>query len=239
MFIVTFTKAATHTSTSTTTTTTSATTVTSTTTSSTTTTRFYCGQSCLNQSWINNSSGLAWWPFDGSYLDNYGVYNGYSSPNLPTFVTGYIGQAASFNVSALEAMFAPFVPLTSISFTVTAWIQPTAYPNPSDHSILGLCPSQTTNYCLHLNIRNQKLYFGFYYNDVPGTTTILLNQWVHTAFVFDISNMQQTIYLNGVQDAQGTVTSALLVTAGNLTIGTNEGVVIPNNYFEVRQCDSG
>jgi hypothetical protein len=199
----------------------------------TTTTIFNCGQSCLNQSWIDTSGGLAWWPFDGSYLDNTGVYNGYPSPNLPTFVTGYIGQAASFNASVTQAMYTPFIPLNNVSFTVQAWIQPTGYPNPSDHSIVGLCPSQTTDYCLHINIRNQKLYFGFYFNDVPGTTIILLDLWVHTAFVFDISTMQQTIYLNGFQDAQGTVSSALLVTSGNFTIGTNEGVVIPYNYYQV------
>jgi hypothetical protein len=149
-------------------------------------------------------------------------------------VTGYIGQAASFNASAKQAMYTTFIPLNNVSFTIEAWIQPTGYPNPSDHSIVGLCPSETSDYCLHINIRNRKLYFGFYFNDDPGATIILLDQWVHTAFVFDVSTMQQTIYLNGFQDGQHIVSSALLVTTGNLTIGTNEGVVIPYNYYQVR-----
>ena len=64
---------------------------------------------------------------------------------------------------------------------------------------------------------------------------IALNQWIHTAFVFDSSTRKQTIYLNGFQNGQTTVSSVLLVTSGNFTIGTNEGVVIPNNYYQVRR----
>jgi hypothetical protein len=131
-------------------------------------------------------------------------------------------------------MYTPFIPLNNISFTVEAWIKPTGYPNPSDFSIVGLCPIRTTNYCLHINIRNQKLYFGFYFNDVQGGTTILLNQWIHAAFVFDATVNNQTIYLNGFQDGQNTVSSVLRVTSGNFTIGTNEGVALPYNYFQVR-----
>ena len=122
-----------------------------------------------------------------------------------------------------------------MSFTVEAWIKPTGYPNPSDFSIVGLCPSQTTNFCLHINIRNTRLYFGFYFNDVAGATVIQLNKWVHTAFVFDVTTLRMTVYLNGFVDGQGTLSSSLLVKSGNFTIGTNEGVVIPNNYFHVSE----
>jgi hypothetical protein len=200
----------------------------------TTTTAFDCGQSCLNQSWIDSSGGLALWPFDGSYIDIISGYNGFSSPNLPTFVTGYLGQAAAFNASITQEMFTPFIPLNNVSFTVEAWVKPTGYPNPSDHSIVGLCPAQSTDYCLHINIRNQKLYFGFYFNDAQGGTVILLNQWINAAFVFDVTTKIQTIYLNGFQDGQHTSTSALLVESGNFTIGTNEGVSVPDNHFQVR-----
>jgi hypothetical protein len=203
-------------------------------TTTTTAIVLYCGQSCLNQSWINTSDGLAWWPFYGSYLDSTGIYNGYPSPNLPTFVTGYIGQAASFNASAKQAMYTSFIPLNNVSFTVEAWIQPTGYPNPTDHSIVGLCPSATANHCLHINIRSKKLHFGFYFNDARGTTTILLNQWIHTAFVFDISIKKQTIYLNGIQDGAAYVSSAFAATSGNFTIGVNERVVTTTNNFQVR-----
>lgn len=204
----------------------------------TTTTSFYCGASCLYQSWYDSSGGLAFWPFEGDYTDVVGGYNGYSSPNLPSFVTGVFGKAIYLNQSATQAIFTPYIPLRNRSFTVEAWIKPTGYPNPSDFSIVGLCPSQTTNYCLHINIRNTKLYFGFFFNDVQGGTIIQLNQWIHATFVFEVTTQVMTIYLNGVVDGQTTLSSSLLVMSGNFTIGTNEGVVIPNNYFHVSHIES-
>jgi hypothetical protein len=131
-------------------------------------------------------------------------------------------------------MYTPFIPLNNVSFSVEAWIQPTGYPNPSDHSLLGICESTSTDYCLHLVIRNKQLYFGFYGDDLPGVTTLLLNQWVHVAFVFDVTTKEQTIYINGFSDASHTANNALLVKGRNVTIGTNEMINTPNNFFQVR-----
>ena len=152
---------------------------------------------------------------------------------MPTFTAGIFGDAALFNASARQALFTSFIPLHEVSFTIEAFINPTAYPYSGDASIVGLCPLQDDDHCLHINIRNEKLYFGFYYNDVGGKTTLALNQWVHTAFVFDITSNILTIYLNGFLDAKAHVVGALKVTAGSFTIGTNEGVSLPNNFFEV------
>ena len=173
------------------------------------------------------------WTFDETFTDSTGTYNGYGSSNLPNFTVGYFGQAALFNASAQQAIYAPFIPLNNASFTVEVWIKPTGYPNSRDHSIVGLCPSKVTNQCLHINIRYRKLYFGFYRNDVPGITILPLNQWMHTAFVFDAITKVQTIYLNGFQDAQTTTSNVLSVNAGNFTIGINEGVNFPYSYFQV------
>jgi hypothetical protein len=201
----------------------------------TTTTAFTCGQSCLNQSWIQSSDILAVWPFDDSYDDITGTYDATPTPsgNPPTFVTGYLGQAASFNASAEQAMYTSFIPLNNVSFTVGAWIQPTGYPNPEDHDIVGLCKSTTTDYCLHIVIRYRKLYFGFYGDDCSGTTILLLNQWVHVAFVFDLTKMTKTIYLNGFQNNGLCTSNVLRVQSVNFTIGTSL-VYTPNNYFQVR-----
>ena len=173
------------------------------------------------------------WYFDGNYNDAVGSYHGYSTPGLPSFYTGYFGQAIFFNATARQALYAPFIPLNNVSFTVEAWIMPTAYSGQSDYSLIGLCPIQVTNKCLHINIRNLKLYFGFYFNDITGTSTIQLNKWIHVAFVFDVTNYQQSIYLDGILERQAIQSSALRAESGNVTFGTNEGVATPNNFFEV------
>ena len=178
------------------------------------------------------------WRFEGSFNDATNTYNGTPSANPPIFVNGYVGQAASFTASAQQAIYTPFIPIHEISFTIEAWINPSGFPNPTDASIVGLCPSQRADYCLHVNIRNGKLYFGFYYNDLAGATTITTGRWIHTAFVFDVGAMTLTIYLNGVMDGKTTVTSALLVSSGIFTIGTNQGVALPQNFFQVISSDS-
>ncbi|UJR32941.1 hypothetical protein I4U23_020402 [Adineta vaga] len=197
-----------------------------------TTTPLICGPSCLNQSWIDDSSILAQWSFEGIFTDKTGVYNGRTSTNLPTFTTGFIGQAVYFNASTQQAIYTPHIPLNEVSFTIEAWIKPTGYQRTYDLSIVGSCPSLIVDHCLHINIRNRNLYFGFYYDDIQGGTYISFDQWMHVAFVFDITTKLQTIYLNGFINGKQTSQSALLVSSGDFTIGTNAGVNYPDNFFQ-------
>ena len=201
---------------------------------STTTTALDCGQSCLNQSWINQSNEIARWSFDGTLDDSISGYNPISSLNLPTLTIGYLGQAALFNASAQQSIFTPFIPLYNRSFTIEAWIKPTGYPNVKDHSIVGLCPTYSSHICLHLMIRYQKLYFGFQNYDQSGTTNLIIQNWYHVAFVYDYVTTQQTVYLNGFQNGYRTGFPGFLAFTGNFTIGTNTGVSTPSNYYEVK-----
>ncbi|CAF3335467.1 unnamed protein product, partial [Rotaria sp. Silwood2] len=61
-------------------------------------------------------------------------------------------------------------------FTVDICIKQNGEPNPTDYSIVNLCPSAVTNNCLHINIRSKKYYFGFYSDDLQSITTALLNR---------------------------------------------------------------
>ena len=176
---------------------------------------------------------MAFWPFDNSFIDRTGAHNGITLQNSPTFAAGYVRQAALFDASAHQGFYTSFMPLNNRSFTIQAWIQPTGFPNPGDHSIVGLCPIQTTSQCLHANIRSSRLYFGFYYNDLRGGTTVVLNRWIHATFIYDAVERTQTIYLNGFRDAQSTGSNILDVTSGNVTIGYNQNVDPSQNYFQV------
>ncbi|CAF3416461.1 unnamed protein product [Rotaria sp. Silwood1] len=199
---------------------------------STTTTTTICGSSCLNQSWIDSSGVIAFWQFENSFEDSTNVYNGTSSSQAPTFVQGYVGQAASFNASLKTSIYTSFIPLNNISFTVDAWIKQNAEPNPTDYSIVGLCPSSTTDNCLHINIRSKKYYFAFYSDDLQSVTTASLNRWTHVAFVFYASTRKQMIYINGVLDQSRTASGVLKASLSNFTIGTNLRIRTPNNSFQ-------
>jgi hypothetical protein len=124
--------------------------------------------------------------------------------------------------------------LVNVSFSIEAWIQPTAYPNANDRNIIGLCSSTTVNLCLQILIRNQKLYFGFYADSSGGATNISLHQWINVAFVFDVTTKLQTIYLNGFLDGSHTATNALSTPPRNFTVGANAVINCADCFFQVR-----
>ena len=77
---------------------------------------------------------------------------------------------------------------------------------------------------------------GFMNNDCSSAQTIALNTWIHAAFVFDATNLTQQIYINGVLSRRNTASSPIMVTSGNVTIGTIP-VLAGNtdmNVFQVR-----
>lgn len=145
--------------------------------------------------------GDAYWS-----LDNH--TNELSDSNLnanvigsPTYTVGFdgYGSALCMNKSAVQyAYISPTVlPFNSRSFTIEAWIYPTALVSSNHYSILGQCQSRTSNLCLHFVIRNNKLYCGFYYNDIPGATTLTVNNWYHVACVYDMTTKTQQLWLDG------------------------------------------
>ena len=200
----------------------------------TTTTHTICGSSCVNQSWIVSSNLLAEWSFDNSFIDLANNHNGIPALSSPTFVTGYFKQAVAFNASLRQSLYTSYILLGNTSFTIDGWLYVTGLPNPVDHCIVALCFNTAPNQCLHINIHNGKFYFGFYFNDLPGNTMIQLDQWMHVAFIFDLTTLSQYIYVNGILEVQGTVTSCLLFTSGNFTIGLNEQIYYPNNTYQVK-----
>lgn len=85
-------------------------------------------------------------------MDETKQYNG-TGINNPGFVAGYSGQAVSFAFNASQMVTTPYIPLGNASYTVDAWIYPTALFNIPHHSICGICASQTTDVCLHTTLR--------------------------------------------------------------------------------------
>jgi hypothetical protein len=116
------------------------------------------------------------WNFDNTLQDQFNIYNGIGS-NGPTFrAPGYNGDGAclylnsSFNQSV--SIISPFLSMSNISFSVEVWMYPNTLNNAttnSDNAIFGQFESITTDHALHLSIRNQLIYFGFFTNDVVGT----------------------------------------------------------------------
>ena len=148
------------------------------------------------------------WSFDSSLADQTSTLNfTWISNNSLTFSSSMIvtgsGQSLHLNSTMSEYIFMPsnsFPSLTNRSWTFELWLYLLTVPNVRNIGIIIQCESQTTNLCLHIVIRQQKTYFGFYGDDLSGSQTILKNQWYHLAFVFDHSTKTQSIYIDGFLD---------------------------------------
>ncbi|CAF4408370.1 unnamed protein product [Rotaria sp. Silwood2] len=146
----------------------------------------------------------AYWSFDNNALELYNSDLNGALSGSPTYVTGFnqYGKAISLTRSSTQYVYiTPTVlPFNSRSFTIEAWIYPISFSSSTEYGIFGQCQSTSTNLCLHFAVRSNKLFCGFYSNDVPGSTTVTTNQWIHVACVYDSTTMTQQVWLDGNLD---------------------------------------
>ena len=159
--------------------------------------------------------------------------------NAASFITnGYVNQALQFTAGLNTMLNVPYIPLSSTSFTVDVWLYITGLGSTYDHGIFGYCSEIAVYKCLHLTIRlnngNYYLYFGFFWADCQGTTSLTLNTWIHAAFVFDLTTFTQRIYLNGELENICTQSSALTLPPTSVTIGFIPTMDI-NNFISYYQ----
>ena len=87
-------------------------------------------------------------------------------------------------------------------FTVSAWIKIKEYlPEKEDYCIIGT-KTNTYQQGIHLLIRDQMPYFGFYANDLKGNTRIEAGKWYHLVWRYNKENGEQAIFVNGKLDSK-------------------------------------
>lgn len=147
--------------------------------------------------------------------------------NSPSYAANaYVDRAISLSASSSQYLIAPFLSLINTSFTIEAWIKFNTYSSQQYYSIFGVCPVRLADQCLSASVfRNGSfnyLYLGFYQDDCRGSTSITVNSWTHVAFVFDLTTLTQSLYVDGVLDTSCSASSPILPsTSGNnmTTIG--------------------
>ncbi len=87
-------------------------------------------------------------------------------------------------------------------FTITAWVKIKEYlPDKADYCIIGT-KTNTYQQGIHLLVRNQMPYFGFYTNDLKGNTRIEAGKWYHLTWRYNKENGEQAIFVNGKLDSK-------------------------------------
>ena len=175
------------------------------------------------------------WAFDSMFEDTSSIFSGISMNNASfsnSTITDY-GFSLSLNASMNQSVSItqPLLQLFHRSWTFETWIYPLNVTSGTNYPIIEQCHNITSDRCLHLIIRDRKLYLSFYDDDLPGLTNLTAARWYHTAFVFDISSGNQSLYLDGVLDATRQSNSSYLGTSGALNIGFNSWSH-GNEYFD-------
>ena len=122
------------------------------------------------------------------------------------------------------------------SFTITAWINPSAFPGTDDNPVINkedITPG--CSYALNVTRDNgpEQFYVLVSNDGVCGpsainaqrysATTLSAGQWYHITGVYDAAAQTLHVYLNGVLNdgtLAGTVPAAINNTAGNVNIAT-------------------
>jgi two-component SAPR family response regulator len=110
-------------------------------------------------------------------------------------------------------------------FTVSAWVKVKDFRY-RDLTILGT----EENYYrkgLHLQLRNKQPYFGFFANDLIGSTIFKENKWYHVVWRYTKFNGEQAIFVNGKSDGSSLKHPAFMG-LGNLMVGKSINM---KNYF--------
>ena len=156
-------------------------------------------------------------------MDNISGHNGIGI-NSPSYYTpGINGYGSALLLDQLNSQYVNVPEYRSLayrSFTIEIWFYPTELTS-SYHGLFGQHYGTATDQSLHCKIRSYAMYFGFWGDDLPGSTTIQINTWYHVAFVFNCSALTQKIYLNGMLDAsrQSSYYQGL---SGSIVIGKTE-----------------
>ena len=140
------------------------------------------------------------------------------------------GRVASFEQQSTIALpTADKLQLRDHDFTVAVWLKIDKYrDDKEDYCVLGSI-SNTYQRSLHLLIRNQKPYMGFFNNDLVGNTLIEEGKWYHVAWRYNKQNGEQAIFVNGRLDALSEDRPPFL---GSDSLMVGIGLNGANSYFE-------
>lgn len=158
------------------------------------------------------------------------LFNGTSNGNKIYSNQSITGDKKSidFSSSSIQGIsfFTPTLQLANRSWTFEGWIYPENILSYIDYAIVGHFQANLLRQSLHLIIRNQKLYFGLYLDDLSGNEILQNSRWYHFAFVLNCDTGQMWIYLNGNLDAMKSINYCYEGIGANLTFG----IVFMNGY---------
>ena len=173
------------------------------------------------------------WSFNGNTLDGWSTRHGFASqpPSYTTDVAIGAGTAMIFSITAEQyVQVDTYQNLSHQSFTVEMWFYCKILLYGS-YGLFGQNDAHQESRLLHILVRNYALHFGFYLDDLSTEYYLKENVWYHAAFVYDLANRVQIIYLNGQEIARRSC-QPYQGTSGLITIGKTDERLDDPSYFD-------
>lgn len=192
---------------------------------------------------VSTDGPIAHWKLDETSgttaVDSVGGHDG-TLTNGPAWASGQLGGAVSLDGSNDYINVPHDNTLSLTTFSMSAWIYPTALSGWQGIVVKGFTPN-VANY--YFNVHNDEIGFGFYNNgweDFATTTANLsTNRWYHAAVTFEDSTGEGKIYLDGVLHSTGTTAKSPLPNSDSLVLGRTEttGEYWPGLLDDIRIYD--
>lgn len=122
---------------------------------------------------VNGIDAEIAWTFDNSLQDAYNSYNGVANGG-PTYQSpsySGVGTCLKLDQSLHQSVTInspPFLDMANTSFTFEVWMYANSLNNGtpySDNYLVGQFEQRLPDHALHIMIRNQKAYLGFFSDD--------------------------------------------------------------------------
>jgi len=145
------------------------------------------------------------WRFDNDLTDFYGNFPGVAMGNpvyKPNGINGY-GSCLYLDASQYQSVTIyepPFLNMAYTSFSLVAWVKPNTLrtdgePN-CDNAIFGQFEQNTDDRSLHIIVRQQRIYLGFYNDDIRGNEMLYPNNWYHVSNYGFFKSKSYILYFN-------------------------------------------
>ena len=87
------------------------------------------------------------------------------------------------------------------SFSLVAWVKATTLrngglPTGDDNAIFGQYENNTQDRSLHIIVRQQRIYLGFYNDDIRGNEMLYPNNWYHVSNYGFFKSKSYILYFN-------------------------------------------
>jgi hypothetical protein len=171
---------------------------------------------------------VSWWAGDGDYSDiigtNHGTFNWSQSP---TFVSGKVGQAFSFDGNDYVTIGNPADLKLTNAITVEGWVNPTNFAEGQIAAILTKWGQSNSFDSFGLYLEKQGgVIHALSTIGTPGPDDQLLlngvvpaNTWSHVAMTYDAGSGVQVLFVNGAVAATNLYPGGMIASDAKVTIG--------------------